>query len=113
MTPALIVFQRDQLRHLFVSDENGTLACSFARPRLASTRLVNRSADHLDYVTMDFDLNNDYYLMLAWGKVMKGKIYLSNRTNPPFLCILVILSQIRYTIKLGKFGHNLQKISNM
>jgi len=50
-----------------VSMRDGKLYCEFTRPRLMSVVNMFNPTKRLE-----FDISNDYYVMIAWGYAHKG-----------------------------------------
>ncbi|XP_076439646.1 putative ferric-chelate reductase 1 isoform X2 [Babylonia areolata] len=74
---------RHQLSDLRVNRTDGHVSCSFRRPRVTVTRYANQSASELQYVSTTYDLDKEYYLMLAWGTVKKGSDVMNKHKELP------------------------------
>ncbi|KAK7109751.1 ferric-chelate reductase 1-like [Littorina saxatilis] len=74
---------RHQLSGLTVERTDGNIMCTFRRPRVTVTRFVNQSASELQYINTTYDLEKDYYLMLAWGTVKLGSDVINKHKELP------------------------------
>lgn len=65
-------FQKDDLQDMIVAQHDGYLKCEFTRPKVMS---VVNMFDPDERLT--FDLDRDYYVMVAWGPIKRGKILIT------------------------------------
>lgn len=63
---------------MIVAQEDGKLKCEFTRPKVMS--VVNRFKPN---ERLTFDINQEYYVMIAWGEVPRGKC--DDLSSSPFL----------------------------
>ncbi|CAG2255811.1 unnamed protein product [Mytilus edulis] len=55
-------YKKDEIDDMTVSVQDGKLYCEFTRPKYMSVVNMMNPSERLE-----FDLNNDYYVMIAWG----------------------------------------------
>ncbi|XP_033756416.1 ferric-chelate reductase 1-like [Pecten maximus] len=69
-------YKRDQLKDMASSYVDGKLFCTFTRPHVMNV------TEYSSQITT-YDLNNPYYVMIAWGHVFEGTDVMSKHTELP------------------------------
>ncbi|XP_052102438.1 putative ferric-chelate reductase 1 [Mytilus californianus] len=71
-------YKKDEIHDMTVSVQDGKLYCEFTRPNYMSVVNMMKPTERLG-----FDLNNDYYVMIAWGYLHRGSSAITHHIELP------------------------------
>ncbi|BFZ01457.1 hypothetical protein BsWGS_04496 [Bradybaena similaris] len=94
------LYYNERLLTRFLSDveirqSDGRLQCRFVLPKVSSAYIINQTSNVLDYTNVTFNKEQDWHLMLAWGKAMPASNVLAKHVvMPPVTCSKVNLKEV-------------------
>lgn len=87
-------YKRDQLSNMASTYEDGKLFCTFTRPHVMNV------TEYSSKVTT-YDLNNPYYIMIAWGHIYEGTDVMGKHTELP-VTSLDPITLTKYVVHRGE-----------
>ncbi|KAH9495411.1 hypothetical protein Btru_016424, partial [Bulinus truncatus] len=66
-----------------IREFEGRLQCRFTLPKVGLIYIIDQEAEYLDYYNKTFDHSDEWYLQIAWGRVIPGSDIISKHTEIP------------------------------